>query len=162
MGQFSPLVVSPKLNVCPAPKKGQKMSLNEFLVDNGQQTEALLSAYNFELMLLQPLVPGRMRWMDFRRLVRVLVFSRSSLAVDMILTNSWQPRQGMTITETVEGGMISYSTDVCPSSLSLASNLQSTDITDVKRIDRRFLRGRICHCPPNLPTRRLLEISLLI
>jgi hypothetical protein len=40
-------------------------------------------------MLLQPLVPGRMRWMDFRRLVRVLVLSCSSLAVDMVLTNSW-------------------------------------------------------------------------
>ena len=47
MGQFSSLVVSPKLNVCSAPKKGQKMSLNEFLGDNSQLTEDLLSAYNF-------------------------------------------------------------------------------------------------------------------
>lgn len=36
----------------------------------------------FKLMLLQPLVLGRMRWMHSRRLVRVLVFSRRSLFVD--------------------------------------------------------------------------------
>ena len=72
-------------------------------------------------MLLQPLVPGRMRWMHFRRLVCVLVLSRSSLAMNTILTNFWQPREGMMIAETVEGGMISYSIDVRPPSLSLAS-----------------------------------------
>ena len=71
-------------------------------------------------MHLQPLVPGRMRWMHCRLLVRVLVLSRSSLAVVMVLTNSWQPREGMKIAETVEGGMISYSTDVRLPSLSLA------------------------------------------
>jgi hypothetical protein len=46
MGKFIPLVVYHKLNVCSAPKK-LKMSLNEFLGDNSQLTEALLSAYYF-------------------------------------------------------------------------------------------------------------------
>jgi hypothetical protein len=94
MGQFSPLLHIvcriPQAKCYSAPKKGQKMSLNEFLGDNSEQTDALLSAYNFsEPTLLQPLVPGRMRWMHFRRLVRVLVLSRSSLAVNMVFTNSW-------------------------------------------------------------------------
>ena len=65
------------------------MSLNEFLGDDSQQTEASFLHAISELMLLQPLVLGRMRWMHFRQLVRVLVISRSSLAVDMDLTYSW-------------------------------------------------------------------------
>jgi len=35
------------------------------------------------------LVLGRMRWMHCRRLVRVLVLSRSPLSVDIGLTNPW-------------------------------------------------------------------------
>ena len=38
---------SSQLIVSSAPKKGQKMSLNEFLGDDSQQTEALLSACDF-------------------------------------------------------------------------------------------------------------------
>jgi hypothetical protein len=47
MGQSSRTYHISPLIVCSAPKKGQKMSLNEFLGDDSQQTEALLSACNF-------------------------------------------------------------------------------------------------------------------
>ena len=51
MGQLFPLYYLPepttKVLVCPAPKKGQKMSLNEFLGDTSQQTQILLSTWDF-------------------------------------------------------------------------------------------------------------------
>ena len=52
MGQLFPLYYLPvsttKIFVCLAPKKAQKMSLNEFLGDSSQQTQILLSTWNFK------------------------------------------------------------------------------------------------------------------
>jgi hypothetical protein len=85
------------------------MSLNEFLGDSSQQTQILLSTWNFDLILLQPLVLGRMRWTHFQRLVRFPMLLSNLVCADVGLTNSWQRLEGMTIGETAEaGGMIFY------------------------------------------------------
>jgi hypothetical protein len=42
----------------------------------------------FNLMLLQPLALGRMRWTHFRQLVRVLILTSSPVSADVGLTNT--------------------------------------------------------------------------